>query len=146
MNLGWYIDSLITVNLKIEAKAGQDVTILEQQREYYINEINTYAAKMEAPISFDSNKIYNKKTIVDEQPIAEAINSLISVVTELFKVQEFINLEKYKGATHEACVTYIERLNELNTRRNLYIDMVNRQFGELVNKKSAAPLNKDENG
>lgn len=140
MNIGLYIDSLVTVNMKINTRQamGHDCSVLEEQKLFYISKINKYVKKYikepEKLIDLSSFKIYNKETTIPELDFANAISSLIQTVIELFELQSYINMEKFKDDTREGLIDYINNLNRLNTERNLRIDMVNKKFRELVSK------------
>lgn len=132
-SLGDLIDMLETIRLRIKVRGKKDPlsASLRFQEAELIKESNTLLTR---PIKFrrffPKGKIYNLEMNIQCDSSNEAISALKETVKQLWDLQEFINLEKYKTATKTELRKYIDDLNRLNKLRNYYIDEVNRLYAE----------------
>ena len=141
--LGSLCDKLIIVNLKIwhsddEAKLSsllkQAITIQDE-----LNEFMEDALKENIPqdkLTFASNKIYSKKGNDIEEiegTIGDIFSKLPEVNCELWHEQEKVYEFEKVPVEHKDGV--VKGLALLNLKRNKCIDLIDRQFADMVKDK-----------
>jgi hypothetical protein len=142
--LGSLCDKLIIVNLKIwhcdeEAKRS---SLLKQATNIQgeLNEFMADAIKENIPqdkLTFASNKIYSKKGNDIEEiegTIGSVFSKLADVNCELWHEQE--KVYEFEKVPVEQKNGVVKGLALLNLKRNKCIDLIDRQFADMVRDKS----------
>ena len=149
--LGSLCDKLIIVNLKIwhsddEAKRS---SLLKQAINIQgeLNEFMEDALKENIPqdrLTFASNKIYSKKGNDIEEiegTIGDIVSKLSEVNCELWHQQE--KVYEFEKVPVEQKNGVVKGLALLNLKRNKCIDLIDRQFADMVRDKCALKTQKN---